>query len=95
MQGGAFGAQAPAVGGVLRVTAHALYLPIFGFDENAAADAAVATSRFDFSLHDFPSGMPSATGMPPRKIMDLERKRGNPIVEFPLFGALNAVAVPI
>ncbi|MPN28598.1 hypothetical protein SDC9_176040 [bioreactor metagenome] len=43
----------------------------FGFDQDPAADAAVTTGGFDFGFHDFPTGMLSATGMPPIKIMDL------------------------
>jgi hypothetical protein len=65
------------------------------FDKHATANTTVATGRFNFSSHDFPSGMPSATGMPSIKIMDLHKKKGNPFVEFPLFGAYVAACVPI
>jgi hypothetical protein len=39
--------------------------------------------------------MPSATGMPPIKIMGLHKKKGKPLLEFPFFGALTAASVPI
>jgi hypothetical protein len=68
---------------------------VLGFDEHATTNTAVATGRFNFSSHDFPSGMASATAMPSIQIMELQCKRGNPVSEFPLFGALTAAGVPI
>jgi hypothetical protein len=39
--------------------------------------------------------MPSATAVPPIKIMDLQIKRENPIPDFPFFGATVEATVPI
>jgi hypothetical protein len=55
-QGGTLGTQTAAVGRVIRIASNAGYPAVFGFDQHAAADAAVATSGFDFGSHDFPSG---------------------------------------
>ena len=52
------GAQAPAVGGVVRVTASVGDRSVLGFYDNAATDAAVTTGGFDLSVHEVPSGQP-------------------------------------
>jgi hypothetical protein len=80
---------------MLRVTANASNGPLLSFNQYAAADAAVATSRFDFVFHDFPSGLATATAMPPIKINHLEWKKGTPDLEMPFFGACTVALVPI
>jgi hypothetical protein len=95
VQGRALGAQATAIGRVFRIAPQSGNRSILGFDKNAATDTAVATGGLKFRSHVFPSGLASATAMPPRKIMDLHEKRGNSILEYPLFSASISARVPI
>jgi hypothetical protein len=95
VEGRPLGAQAAAIGRVIRITTQSGNRTVIGFDQYTATNAAVATGRFDFSFHVFPSGRRSATPMPSRKIMDLHEKRGSPSLDFPLFGASTVAFVPI
>jgi hypothetical protein len=57
---------------MLRIAPHTGNVTSFGFNQNTAADTAIATGRFNFSFHSLPSASYTATPMPQRKNNDLE-----------------------
>jgi len=95
MQRCPFGTKTASISGMCRVAADPGNYAVIGFDEHAATDTAITTSGFDFSFHDFPSGMTTATAMPPLKIMGLNKKQGKSKMNLPCFGASTAAVVPI